>query len=105
MDVGSSLAGKIGHAGISVGGRYSEATRVEVDGLDMSDDTGSSLANISTSSIQEFSIAQSSMDLSSESTNSGSVNIVTRTGTNTMHGEGLYLFRDRSLAANFLGGL
>jgi hypothetical protein len=101
----SKSSGKIGHAGISVGGRYSEATRVEVDGLDMSDDTGSSLANISTSSIQEFSIAQSSMDLSSESTNSGSVNIVTRTGTNTMHGEGLYLFRDRSLAANFLGGL
>jgi hypothetical protein len=105
MDVGSSLAGKIGHAGISVGGRYSESTRVEVDGLDMSDDTGSTLANISLNSIQEFGIEQSSMDPSSESTNSGAVNIVTRHGNNTYHGEGLYLFRDRSLSAAFNTGL
>ena len=104
MDVGKE-SGKLGHSGISVAGRYSEATRVEVDGLDLSDNTGSTLANFSTSSIQEFSLAQSTMDLSSESTNSGSVNIVTRRGTNAMHGEGLYLFRDKSLSADFTGGL
>ena len=104
QDVGK-LDGRLGHAGISVGGRYSESTRVEVDGLDMSDDTGSTLASFSTSAIQEFSLSQSTQDLSSESTNSGSVNIVTRTGTNALHGEGLYLFRDRSLSANFNEGL
>lgn len=101
----SKLEGRLGHAGISVGGRYSESTRVEVDGLDMSDDTGSTLVSFSTSAIQEFSLAQSTMDLSSESTNSGSANIVTRTGTNTLHGEGLYLFRDKSLSADFDEGL
>jgi len=100
----SKSTDKIGHAGISVGGRYSESTRVEIDGLDISDDTGSTLANISSSSIQEFSLQQSTMDLSSESTNSGSVNIVTRQGANALHGEGLYLFRDRSLSADFNQG-
>ena len=104
MDVSNETT-KIGHSGISVGGRYTESTRVEVDGLDMSDNTGSTLANISTSSIQEFSLEQSTMDLSSESTNSGAVNIVTRRGSNALHGEGLYLFRDRSLSADFNEGL
>jgi hypothetical protein len=97
-------ASRIGHAGISVGGRYSESTRVEVDGLDLSDGAGSSFANISTSSIEEFSISQSSLDMSSETTNSGAVDIVTRTGTNAAHGEAFDFFRDRSLAANFAGG-
>src|SRR5439155_10394077 len=71
QDVSKSTT-RIGHSGISVGGRCSENTRVEIDGLDMSDDTGSTLANISTSAIQEFALEQSTMDPSSESTNSGS---------------------------------
>ncbi|MGO9086768.1 MAG: carboxypeptidase regulatory-like domain-containing protein [Candidatus Sulfotelmatobacter sp.] len=105
MNTSGSFGGRLGHGGISVGGRYTESTRVEVDGLDMSDDTGTTLANISTSSIQEFSIEQSTMDPSSETTNSGAVNIVTRRGSNAFHGEGLYLFRDRSLSADSVGGI
>ena len=96
----------ISRGAISIGGRdgYS-GTTVEVDGLDMSDNTGNALANISASAIQEFSIAQSSADASDETTDVGAVNIVTRTGTNSPHGEALYLFRDRALAANFPGGI
>src|SRR5882724_8122035 len=93
----------LSRAGISVGGQYSGSTRVEVDGIDLSDGTGNSLSNISSSSIQEFSITQSSADPSSEATSTGGVNIVTRTGGNTPHGEALYLFRDKSLASNFPG--
>src|SRR5882724_9399085 len=94
----------LSRAGISVGGQYSGATRVEVDGLDLSDGSGNSLSNISSGSIQEFSITQSTADPSSEATNTGGVNIVTRTGTNAAHGEALYLFRDRTLSADFPGG-
>ena len=94
----------LSRAGISVAGQFGGSTRVEVDGLDVSDDSGNALTDIGFSSIQEFSITQSSADPSNESTSTGGVNIVTRTGTNTPHGEGLYLFRDKSLAANFPGG-
>src|SRR5882724_1611510 len=94
----------LSRGGISVGGQYSGATRVEVDGLDLSDGTGNSLSNLSAGTIQEFSITQSSADPSSEATNTGGVNIVTRTGSNTPHGEALYLFRDKNLSANFPGG-
>lgn len=90
---------------ISIGGRDGyTGTVVEVDGLDLSDNTGNALANISASAIQEFSISQSSADSSDEATDVGAVNIATRTGTNTPHGEALYLFRDRALSADFPGG-
>jgi hypothetical protein len=96
---------KGGFTGISIGGRSGRTTRIELDGLDISDETvGTTLANVSSSSIQEFGISQSSLDLSTELTSSGAVNVVTRSGTNTTHGEAFYLFRDRSLAASFPGG-
>jgi len=96
---------KGGFSGISVGGRQGRTTRIEVDGLDVTDENvGTTLSNYSASSIQEFSIQQSTLDLASELTSSGAVNVVTRTGTNAWHGEGFYLFRDKSLAANFTGG-
>jgi hypothetical protein len=94
----------LSRAAISIAGQYGSSTRIEVDGIDLSDDTGNALSDISFSSIQEFSIAQSSADASSEGTSTGGVNIVTRTGTNIPHGEALYLFRDKTIAANFPGG-
>ena len=100
----SDSGGHLSRAGISVAGQFGNSTRVEVDGVDLSDNSGNALTEVAFSSIQEFSIAQSSADASSESTSSGGVNIVTRTGTNKLHGEGLYLFRDKKLAANFPGG-
>ena len=54
--------------------------------------------------IQEFQIQQSSLDLSTELTSSGSVNVTTKSGTNDYHGEGYYYFRDQTLDANLPGG-
>ncbi len=92
---------KAGYSSISFGGRFGRTARIEVDGVDVSDETvGTSTQNIPASAIQEFQISQSSMDLSTELTSSGAVSVVTRTGTNSWHGEGFYLFRDDSAAAN-----
>ena len=96
---------KGGFTGISLGGRSGRTTRIELDGLDISDETvGTTLTNVSSSSIQEFGISQSALDLSTELTSSGAVNVVARSGTNTAHGEAFYFFRDRTLAASFPGG-
>src|SRR6202011_6386978 len=46
---------------------------------------------------------QSSLDLSTELTSSGSVNVTTKSGTNGLHGEAFYDFRDQSLNANLPG--
>jgi carboxypeptidase family protein len=91
---------KEGYSSISFGGRFGRTERIEVDGIDISDERfGSSTTNIPASGIQEFQLSQSSLDLSTELTTSGAVNVTTRSGTNNLHGEAFGFFRDSSLAA------
>jgi hypothetical protein len=91
---------KDGFSSISFGGRFGRTTRIEVDGIDVSDEIwGSTTTNIAASAIQEFQLSQSSHDLSTELTTSGAVNVTTRSGTNAIHGEAFDFFRDNSLAA------
>jgi carboxypeptidase family protein len=92
--------GKDDYSSISFGGRFGRTARIEVDGIDVSDEVfGSTTTNIPASGIQEFQLSQSSMDLSTELTTSGAVNVTTRSGTNEIHGEAFGFFRDSSLAA------
>src|SRR2546430_446324 len=87
--------------GVSIGGRSGRSTRIQVDGVDITDETvGTTVANISNESIQEFSISQSSLDASTDLTSTGSVNIVTKSGTNSLHGSGFGFFRDSEYAAD-----
>jgi hypothetical protein len=96
---------KTGFSSISFGGRFGRTARIEVDGLDVSDETvGTTTTNIPASAISEFQIAQSSLDLSNELTSSGAVNVATKSGTNTVHGEGFGIFRDSSQGAALPGG-
>jgi len=105
QDGGNFDPTKNGFSSISFGGRFGRTTRIEVDGVDVSDEeVGTTTQNIPAGAIQEFQIEQSSLDLSTELTSSGAVNVVTRSGTNSYHGEAFYLFRDHSLAANLPGG-
>jgi hypothetical protein len=91
---------KAGYSSISFGGRYGRTARIEVDGVDVSDETvGTTTTDIPSSAIQEFQLGQSSLDLSTELTSSGAVNVTTRSGTNDFHGEAFNLFRDSSTAA------
>jgi hypothetical protein len=96
---------KKGFAAISFGGRFGRTARIEVDGVDTSDETvGTTTQDIPQGAIQEFQIGESMLDLSTELTSSGSVNVVTKSGTNAYHGSGFYAFRDQSLNANLPGG-
>ncbi len=91
---------KNGFSSISFGGRFGRTARIEVDGVDISDETvGTTTQNIPASAIEEFQVGQSSLDLSSELTSSGSINVATRSGTNQLHGQGFYDFRDHRFAS------
>jgi hypothetical protein len=91
---------KAGYSSISFGGRFGRTARIEVDGVDVSDETvGTTTTDIPASGIEEFQLSQSSLDLSNELTSSGAVNVTTKSGTNTVHGEAFGLFRDSSVAA------
>ena len=104
QDGGNFDPTKNGFSSISFGGRFGRTARIEVDGLDISDETvGTTTQNVPQGAIQEFQIEQSSLDLSTELTSSGSVNVTTKSGTNTYHGQGYYYFRDQALDANLPG--
>jgi hypothetical protein len=100
QDAANFSLGKDGFSSVSFGGRFGRTTRIEVDGIDVSDEIfGSTTTNIAASAIQEFQLSQSSHDLSTELTTSGAINITTRSGTNSVHGEAFDFFRDSSVAA------
>src|SRR5271169_5648311 len=97
---GADLGGKNGYSSVSFAGRFGRTARIEVDGVDVSDElVGSTTMNIPASGIQEFQLSQSSLDLSTELTTSGAINVTTRSGTNDVHGEAFDFFRNSSLAA------
>src|SRR5215467_10392919 len=89
---------KAGYSSISFGGRFGRTARVNVDGVDVSDETvGTVTQDIPASGIDQFQLGQSSLDLSNDLTSSGAVNVTTKSGTNTYHGQAFGLFRDRTV--------
>ncbi|HKW18016.1 MAG TPA: carboxypeptidase regulatory-like domain-containing protein [Terriglobales bacterium] len=100
QDGGTFDPTKNGFSSVSFGGRFGRTARIEVDGVDVSDENvGTTTQNIPVGAIQESALQQSSLDLSTELTSSGSVNVTTKSGTNSLHGEGFYYFRDQRFNA------
>jgi hypothetical protein len=105
LEPGVSVSvGNVGNANnlfnVSIGGANSALTRITVDGGSVLDPvTGGAAQNFSTESIQEFQISTFSFDLSTGVTSVGAVNIVSRTGTNSVHGNAFLFYRDHSFAA------
>lgn len=100
QDGGTFDPTKNGFSSVSFGGRFGRTARIELDGVDISDETvGTTTMNVPLDAIEEASLQQSSLDLSTELTSSGSVSLTTKSGTNKIHGDGFYYFRDQTLNA------
>jgi hypothetical protein len=96
---------KAGYSSVSINGVFGRTPRIELDGVDISDETvGTTTQNVGMSSIQEFNISRSNLDLSTELTSAGAVNVTTRSGSNDIHGQAFYNFRGRDAGtASFPG--
>src|SRR5437660_84496 len=91
---------KNGFSSVSFAGHFGRTARIEVDGIDISDETvGTTTQNIPQIAIGEFQVGQSNLDLSTELTSTGTINVVTRSGANDVHGEGFFYWRGDSVAA------
>jgi hypothetical protein len=91
---------KNGFSSVSFAGHFGRTARIEVDGIDISDETvGTTTQNIPQIAIGEFQVGQSNLDLSTELTSTGTINVVTRSGSNDIHGEGFFYWRGDSVAA------
>ena len=100
QDGGNFDPTKNGFSSISFGGRFGRTARIELDGIDISDETvGTTTQNVPISAISELQLSQSSLDLSTELTSSGSVNVSTNSGTNRFHGGGFYQWRGDDVGA------
>jgi len=104
QDGGNLDPTKQGFAGISIQGRSGRSTRIQVDGIDITDDTvGTTTMNLSEESIQEFQVAQSTLDPANSVSSSGAVNVITRAGSNNVHGSAFYQYRNNSMSAPING--
>lgn len=85
---------------VTINGSSGTGTRVQIDGIDVTDETaGSTASNISTDAVEEFQLSRASFDLSTSLTTSGAVSIVSRRGGNEFHGSGFYFWRNEALGA------
>jgi TonB-dependent Receptor Plug Domain len=82
--------------GFTFGGLRSRSNNVSIDGLDNNDEyTGSSRTELSPEIVQEFQVVNNG--LSAES--GGSINVITRSGTNAIHGDAFLFAQDGALNA------
>src|SRR5581483_1070222 len=81
-------------------GNSGRGTRVTVDGGSIMaiGYTGSAMG-FSQEAVQEFQVSAVGFDLITGITDQGSINVVTRSGANELHGAAIYFFRDHTLAA------
>jgi hypothetical protein len=85
---------------VSIDGAASSQTVISVDGARVNDRiTGGTSQNFSAETVQEFQISTVGFDLSAGTVSAGAVNIVSRTGSNDLHGSSFFFFRDHNIAA------
>jgi hypothetical protein len=91
---------KANYTGVSIAGQAGRSTQITVDGGSVVDNiVGTTVQNFSQEIVQEFQIGISNFDLSTGASATGSVNVVSRSGSNQYHGNGYIYWRDSSFAA------
>jgi Carboxypeptidase regulatory-like domain len=94
------LQGATATSGLSFGGQSARANNITVDGLDNNDDvTGSVRATFSQDAVREFQVLAGAYSAEFGKASGGVVNIVTKSGTNTLTGSLFGYLRDGRLNA------
>src|SRR5260370_33613784 len=91
---------KANYTGVSIAGQAGRSTHVTVDGGSVVDNVvGTTTTNFGQEIVQEFQLGISNYDLSTGASATGSVNVVSRSGSNEFHGNGYVYARDGRWAA------
>jgi hypothetical protein len=98
----SSASGStpLGGSGFTFGGLRARSNNVSIDGLDNNDEfTGSSRTELSPEIVQEFQVVNNGLSVESGGASGGSINVITRSGTNTVHGDAFLFAQDSAFNA------
>lgn len=100
VDGGTFDPTKANFTGISIAGQAGRSTQITVDGGSVVDNVvGTTVQNFSQEIVQEFQIGISNFDLSTGASATGSVNVISKTGNNQIHGNGYIYWRDDKFSA------
>lgn len=84
----SGLQSAFATSGFTFGGLRARSNNISIDGLDNNDEfTGASRTELSPEIVSEFQIVNNGISAEFGGASGGSVNVVTRSGTNQMHGD------------------
>ena len=86
-------------SGLSLYGSNGRGNSVTVDGGEANDDAGGVRLNVSQDAVQEFQINRSNYPAQLGGASGAAINIVTRSGTNTLHGGLFAFFRNDAMDA------
>src|SRR5215510_13752200 len=94
------LQGAAATSGLSLGGQRARSNNITVDGLDNNDPVmGAVRATFSQEATREFQVLVNSYSAEFGKASGGTVNIITKSGTNVMHGSAFLFMRDKALNA------
>ncbi len=95
VEGGSFDPTKANYTGVSIAGQAGRSAQIAVDGGSVVDNVvGTTVQNFSQEIVQEFQLGISNFDLSTGASSTGSVNIISKSGTNEFHGNGYFYVRD-----------
>jgi hypothetical protein len=87
-------------SGFTFGGLRSRSNNVSIDGLDNNDEyTGASRTELSPEIVQEFQVVNNGLSAESGGASGGSINVVTRSGSNAIRGDAFIFAQDGALNA------
>jgi carboxypeptidase family protein/TonB-dependent receptor-like protein len=91
---------KANYTGVSIAGQAGRSAQIAVDGGSVVDNVvGTTVQNFSQEIVQEFQLGISNYDLSTGASSTGSVNIISKSGSNEFHGNAYIYGRDDRWAA------
>src|ERR1044072_7400490 len=100
VEGGSFDPTKDNYPGVSIAGQARRSAQIAVGGGSVVDNVGgTTVQNFSQEIVQEFQLGISKFDLSTGASATGSVNIISKSGTNEFHGNGYFYVRDDRWAA------
>jgi outer membrane receptor protein involved in Fe transport len=87
-------------SGFTFGGLRPRSNNISVDGLDNNDEyTGASRTELSPEDVQEYQVVNNGLSAEYGGASGGSINVVTRTGANVLHGDAYIFAQNAALNA------